>query len=110
MPAALTEIVGLLQNPRGARAATTLGRDKCHSTSAATNSPPSRWEAYNLTVQYSTVQYSAIRYSTAQYSKVQYSTVQYSTVQCSTIQYSTVPCSAVQYSTVQYGTVQYSTA
>ena len=43
--AALTETGLLLTNLKRASAATTLDRDKCPSTSAATNSPPSRWKA-----------------------------------------------------------------
>ena len=49
--AALTEMGWLLLNPRCASAATTLGRDKCPSTSAATDSPPARWKALGASVK-----------------------------------------------------------
>ena len=44
--AALTETDPLLPLLRRAGAITTLVRDRCSSTSAATNSPPSRWKAF----------------------------------------------------------------
>ena len=38
-------------SPRRASVATTLVRDNCPSTSAATNSPPSRWKALGALVR-----------------------------------------------------------
>ena len=44
-------ISDLLPLPRRASATTTLVRDRCPSTIAATNSPPSRWKALGASVK-----------------------------------------------------------
>ena len=61
-----------------------------------------------ISVQCSTVVYSAVQCSAVLYSAVQCSAVVYSAVQCSAVLYSAVQCSAVVYSAVQCSGVVYS--